>query len=107
MSHNDMITIDPRAFYNLESLKYVDFSNNFLTLKSDSYIDEFISISPFHYIKKSVQEINLAYNNISEIFGDWILAADIRTLNLSHNYVTSLKVNLNLYIYRVTDSKRT
>ncbi|XP_057337981.1 protein toll-like [Microplitis mediator] len=91
MSHNDMITIDPRAFYNLGSLKYLDFSNNVLTLKSDSYIDEFGPISPFHHIKKSVREINLAYNNISEIFGDWILAADIRILNLSHNYVNSLK----------------
>lgn len=96
MEQNHLRTISDRSFRHLKKLKIIKLSNNHLTLQSTSfeYIDPLIGIiSPFHDCTQ-LEELYLANNNISKIFGDWI-TTDIylRKLDLSHNNISSIKVS--------------
>lgn len=88
-----MKTIHPQAFLGLSSLKTIDFSYNALTLKENNILNfEYGPVSPFHHSQRTLEEINLAYNNIDEIFGDWIFATRLKILNLSHNHFSVIEV---------------
>ncbi|XP_057337609.1 protein toll-like [Microplitis mediator] len=91
MSHNNMRTIDPLAFQSQQNLRTLDLSHNNLVFTPNKFIDEFGSISPFHFSHKTLVDINLAYNNIDQIFADWNFAIHLETLNLSHNHLTELQ----------------
>uniref|UniRef100_A0A0C9RW22 Tl_7 protein n=1 Tax=Fopius arisanus TaxID=64838 RepID=A0A0C9RW22_9HYME len=93
LEHNGLRTIHPRGFNSLENLRIARLGSNELTLKTDTtrYDDEFGPKSPFHNCMGTIEEIHLAYNNVSDIFGDWIFAKRLRTLDLSHNQITFLQ----------------
>ncbi|XP_043273538.1 protein toll-like [Venturia canescens] len=81
MERNNMTDIDLEAFISLQKLKIARFSYNSLTLKSLWGVLG----SPFKS-STELEELHLDYNNISDIFDDWMLTMNsLRLLNLSHN----------------------
>ncbi|XP_003704992.1 toll like receptor [Megachile rotundata] len=91
MEGNQLQTIQDRSFSSMTNLRIAKFSNNQLTFSSP-FEDEFGKKSPF-YDCTSIEELHLSHNNITEIFGDWIInALQLRLLNLSYNkipYITT------------------
>lgn len=95
MEHNNMKFIDTYAMQDLQNLRIAKFSYNQLTLKSrkNNFPLEFGSESPFTTIQSNIEELYLAYNNITEIFSDWKFATNLNTLDLSHNQLHSIRVS--------------
>ncbi|XP_015589971.1 protein toll [Cephus cinctus] len=95
VQENNLMTIHEQAFNSLRNLNIARFSNNQLTLKSSflMYEDEYGSRSPFHYCH-SLKELYLAYNNISEMYGDWVISSpNLRLLDLKHNQLPSIETS--------------
>lgn len=93
MEYNDLTFIDVDAFASLEQLKNAKFANNKLTLRTD-ITDFFGQISPFHPCI-SLEELDLAHNNIPEMFSDWMISdTNLRRLDLSYNHFENLQVSL-------------
>ncbi|XP_076649811.1 toll like receptor [Halictus rubicundus] len=89
MSENQLQTIEDASFKSLENLKIAKFSNNLLTFNNSlsAYHDEFGKKSPFHHCL-SLEELYLDKNNISEIFGDWIIISlKLKILDLKYNQI--------------------
>ncbi|OXU30431.1 hypothetical protein TSAR_004483 [Trichomalopsis sarcophagae] len=90
MQHNDLTYINIDAFASLEQLKIAKFANNKLTLRTDVF-DLFGQISPFHACA-SLEVLDLAHNNIEEIFSDWMVTGtNLRTVDLSYNKFEKLQ----------------
>ncbi|XP_046140972.1 protein toll [Osmia bicornis bicornis] len=86
MEQNQLETIEDRSFISLANLRIARFSKNQLKLAS-SFVDEYGRKSYF-YDCKSLEELHLAHNNISEIFADWTInGVELRLLNLSYNQI--------------------
>ncbi|XP_012235817.2 protein toll isoform X1 [Linepithema humile] len=94
MEQNHLRHISDRSFNFLTKLKIIKLSNNYLTLQSTffDYIDPLIgTISPFHDCI-DLEELHLANNNISKIFGDWITThVQLHKLDLRYNNISSIK----------------
>ncbi|KAJ9599461.1 hypothetical protein L9F63_010076, partial [Diploptera punctata] len=85
MGNNRLHYIDRLAFAKLPHLRKLDFSNNQLTMQDDVFHD-------YSVLKEcvNIEEMNLAHNNITEIFADWTVLTILRNLNLGHNNIKSL-----------------
>ncbi|XP_031848594.1 toll like receptor [Nomia melanderi] len=89
MKKNQLRVIEDTSFKYLESLQIAIFSDNQLTLNNSLsvYHDEYGKKSPFHHCP-SLEELYLDRNNISEIFGDWIISSlSLQILDLKHNQI--------------------
>lgn len=96
MQENRLQVIEDRSFNSLSSLRVANFSDNQLTLNNSLilYHDEYGTKSPFHDCT-SLEELYLAKNNISEIFGDWIISSlQLRVLDLKYNKIDSISVSI-------------
>lgn len=94
MERNNLKTIHANSLISTQSLRIAKFSHNQLSLKDAViYQDEYGLRSPFHYAMERIEELHLSYNNIPEIFADWIFATHLRYLNLSHNNITTVGVS--------------
>ena len=96
MEENRLQVIEDRSFNSLSSLLVAKFSSNRLTLNNSLilYHDEYGKKSPFHDCT-SLEELYLANNNISEIFGDWIISSiKLRVLDLKYNKIPSISVSI-------------
>uniref|UniRef100_A0A6V7K689 TIR domain-containing protein n=1 Tax=Bracon brevicornis TaxID=1563983 RepID=A0A6V7K689_9HYME len=115
MERNGMKTIEPDALRPLFQLRIAKFSYNQLTLEHSSRYridDEFGPKSVFHDIRSNIEELHLAHNNVSSIFGDWLLALNLRLVDLKYNKFTTLvagdfdflsnKINVDLSRNEVT-----
>lgn len=92
MEKNRLQVIEDRSFNSLSSLLVAKFSDNQLTLNNSLilYHDEYGKKSPFHDCT-SLEELYLSKNNISEIFGDWIISSlRLRVLDLKYNKIPSI-----------------
>ncbi|XP_063987785.1 protein toll [Diachasmimorpha longicaudata] len=105
MERNGLKTIDPQGLHTLQNLLIARFSSNQLTLKitpGGSLGGERL-YSPFTPCK-TIEELHLSHNNISDIFLDWTTAPNLKKLNLQHNNLTSLHAqdiyfsSQNLYV---------
>ncbi|KAK0080463.1 hypothetical protein PV325_013913 [Microctonus aethiopoides] len=93
MEHNDIKFIDPHAMRTLQNLRIAKFSYNELTLKSIGFNtkSEFGLISPFEPVQSTIEELHLAYNNITDIFSDWRFATHLTKLNLKNNQLRFIR----------------
>ncbi|KOC59528.1 Protein toll [Habropoda laboriosa] len=92
MQENQLKTIEDTSFNSLTNLRVAFFSNNQLTFNNSLsfYQDEYGRKSPFHGCT-SLEELYLANNNISEIFGDWIISSlKLRVLDLKFNKIPNI-----------------
>ncbi|XP_043248170.1 protein toll [Colletes gigas] len=90
MKENQLQVIEDTSFNNLEHLKIAIFSNNQLSFNNSLalYHDEYGKKSPFQACT-SLKELHLANNNITEIFGDWIISSlNLRLLDLKYNRIS-------------------
>lgn len=87
LEKNQLTTIASQGFSFLKQLKIAKLSYNYLTLHQ-TFTDQYGSKSPFHDCLL-LEELYLAYNNISEIFSDWILSdLRLRKLDLKYNNIS-------------------
>lgn len=95
MEHNDIKFIDSHAMRTLQNLRIAKFSYNELTLKSIGFNtkSEFGLISPFESVQSTIEELHLAYNNITDIFSDWRFATHLTKLNLRNNKLRFIRVS--------------
>lgn len=101
MQENKLQVIEDRSFKYLSNLRIARFSNNHLTLNNTLtlYHDEYGKKSPFHDCT-SLEELHLDKNDISEIFGDWIISSlKLRILNLKHNKIPYITVSILIKIH--------
>ncbi|XP_076672912.1 toll like receptor [Andrena cerasifolii] len=92
MEENRLQVIEDKSFNSLSSLRVAKFSDNQLSLNNSLvlYHDEYGKKSPFHDCT-SLEELYLSKNNISEIFGDWIISSlRLRVLDLKYNRIPSI-----------------
>ncbi|CAK9795656.1 Protein toll [Anthophora quadrimaculata] len=92
MQENQLKTIEDTSFNFLTNLRIAMFSYNQLTFNNSLffYHDEYGRKSPFHGCT-ALEELYLAHNNISEIFGDWIISSlKLRILDLKYNRIPNL-----------------
>ncbi|XP_053979405.1 protein toll-like [Hylaeus volcanicus] len=92
MKGNKLKIIEDTSFNSLESLRIAIFSDNQLSFSNllSSRRHEFGRISPFQTCT-DLEELHLARNEISEIFGDWILnTSNLRLLDLSYNQISNI-----------------
>jgi protein toll len=95
MEHNDLVYIQINAFSSLGELRVARFGNNKLTLRTGVF-DIYGHISPFQPCS-SLEELYLPYNNITEIYSDWIMSSTrLRELDLSYNTFDYLQVSYNV-----------
>ncbi|XP_076173538.1 toll like receptor isoform X1 [Ptiloglossa arizonensis] len=90
MKENQLQIIEDTSFNNLENLQIAIFSDNQLSFNNSLalYHDEYGKKSPFHACT-SLEELHLARNNISEIFGDWIVSSlNLQILDLKYNQIS-------------------
>ncbi|XP_067216686.1 protein toll-like isoform X1 [Linepithema humile] len=88
MAQNHLSTISAESFSSLKSLKVAIFSNNYLTLQSAIFHPNIVSKSPFHNCR-SLKELYLSHNNISEIILDG-LSRTIEILQLHSNNISKI-----------------
>lgn len=96
MKENQLQIIEDTSFNNLENLQIAIFSDNQLSFNNSLalYHDEYGKKSPFHACT-SLEELHLARNNISEIFGDWIVSSlNLQILDLKYNQISYISVSL-------------
>ncbi|KOX73247.1 Protein toll [Melipona quadrifasciata] len=95
MSENKLKEIEDMSFNFMPKLRIAVFSNNYLTFNtatSNPYWDDYGKKSPF-YSCTALEELYLDRNNISEIFGDWMISTlYLRILDLQFNQITQLSV---------------
>lgn len=95
MSENKLKEIEDMSFNFMPKLRIAVFSNNYLTFNtatSNLYWDDYGKKSPF-YSCTALEELYLDRNNISEIFGDWMISTlYLRILDLQFNQITQLSV---------------
>lgn len=93
IENNDLESINFNAFSQLKKLKIAKFSRNKLTLQSGLYDAIFMGqISPFQSCL-DLEELYLSYNNISEMFGDWVIGrTKLKVLDLKGNSFQRLEV---------------
>ena len=88
MEDNELSHIDSKAFESLTELKVALFADNRLTLDSG----HFSHISPFHKCRY-LQNLDLRFNSVTEIFRDWLDMSELHNLNLSYNKLDYLTVS--------------
>lgn len=95
MSENKLKEIEDMSFNFMPRLRIAVFSDNYLTFNtsmSNPYWDDYGKKSPFHSCT-ALEELYLDRNNISEIFGDWVISTlYLRILDLQFNQITQLSV---------------
>lgn len=94
MEKNQLKIIEETSFNFLTKLRIAKFSNNQLTFNTsiNSYIDEYGMRSPFQSCS-SLEELYLDKNNISDIFGDWLVThVKLKKLNLQFNQIQEISV---------------
>lgn len=96
MENNRLRTIHGMAFIPVPNLRVARFSHNELTLKSEmapQFQDIFGTRSPFHSCT-FLEELHLAYNNISEIYSDWTISGThLRLLDLKYNNIDFISMS--------------
>lgn len=91
MEHNGLKFIEADALVSLRSLRVAKFSYNQLNLRTN-IIGFFGHVSPFDECK-SLEELHLSHNNVSEMFADWTVGhIRLRKLDLSYNSLDYLQV---------------
>lgn len=91
MEQNNLKIISENGFEDMARLRIIRLSNNHLELKP-IFHDEFGPKSPFSECE-SLEELYLVNNNISFIFGDWILNTRLQILDLTYNNISFLNVS--------------
>lgn len=95
MQENQLKMIEDMSFNFLTNLRVALFSDNQLSFNTSLsvYQDEYGKKSPFHGCS-SLEELYLVRNNISEIFGDWIISnLKLRILDLQYNQIPYISVS--------------
>ncbi|XP_067216689.1 protein toll-like [Linepithema humile] len=92
MQQNHLRNISVESFSSLKSLKVAKFSNNHLTLQSTFFYPNIVSKSFFHYCR-SLEELYLSHNNISDIILDG-LSSTIQILELHSNNISKIRPNV-------------
>lgn len=93
-SHNNLTHIDYDAFKPIEDIEYINLSHNELNLMNH----EVYPLSIFGPCAKII-DLDLSYNNISEVFYDWHVKASLRNLNLEGNQFKSFSVRRFFYYF--------
>ncbi|XP_043464269.1 protein toll-like, partial [Leptopilina heterotoma] len=91
LHNNSLTTIEEKAFTTLPSIKNIDLSENNIThfqeMKNENEVTSAFSEC------KNLEKLDLSHNKLSTLSSEWILIPEIKYLNLSNNYLTSLTTN--------------
>lgn len=87
MEHNKLQFIARSTFNHLKKLTHLQLSNNQLTMRNEPFHNSLLNECT------NLEELYLAYNNITTIFDDWCnTMINLHILDLSHNALSSLTV---------------